>query len=73
MKIVLKPFAYCFLLVLSLGGASFFVSGQQSGPAGQINPAERYAKSEYQIPMRDGVKLHTVVYAPKDATTTYPF
>ncbi len=72
MKIVLKPFAYCFLLVLSLGGASFFVSGQQSGPAGQINPAERYAKSEYQIPMRDGVKLHTVVYAPKDATTTYP-
>ncbi|WP_426061580.1 CocE/NonD family hydrolase [Hymenobacter sp. B1770] len=28
---------------------------------------ERYTKTEYQIPMRDGVKLYTVVYAPKDA------
>ncbi|MBT9391627.1 CocE/NonD family hydrolase [Hymenobacter sp. NST-14] len=28
---------------------------------------EHYTKTEYQIPMRDGVKLYTVVYAPKDA------
>ncbi|WP_233254138.1 CocE/NonD family hydrolase [Hymenobacter sedentarius] len=26
-----------------------------------------YSKREYRIPMRDGVKLHTVVYVPKDA------
>ncbi|AMJ64921.1 CocE/NonD family hydrolase [Hymenobacter sp. PAMC 26628] len=26
-----------------------------------------YNKLEYRIPMRDGVKLHTVVYVPKDA------
>ncbi|RYY08767.1 MAG: CocE/NonD family hydrolase, partial [Cytophagaceae bacterium] len=26
-----------------------------------------YAKTEYDIPMRDGAKLHTVVYAPRDA------
>src|SRR5438552_1861893 len=31
-----------------------------------------YAKSEHQIPMRDGTKLDTVVYAPKDASQKYP-
>jgi putative CocE/NonD family hydrolase len=28
---------------------------------------EHYTKQEYRIPMRDGVKLHTVVYVPNDA------
>ena len=28
---------------------------------------QHYTKYEYQIPMRDGVKLYTVVYAPTDA------
>jgi putative CocE/NonD family hydrolase len=31
-----------------------------------------YAKSEHQIPMRDGKKLYTVVYAPKDTSQKYP-
>jgi putative CocE/NonD family hydrolase len=36
---------------------------------------ENYTKFEYRIPMRDGVKLFTSVYIPKDAFTdnrTYP-
>ncbi|SNC74852.1 hypothetical protein SAMN06265337_2579 [Hymenobacter gelipurpurascens] len=34
---------------------------------------ERYTKTEYQIPMRDGVKLYTIVYAPNDANKVkYP-
>lgn len=33
---------------------------------------EHYEKVEYQIPMRDGLKLFTVVYMPKDKTKTYP-
>ena len=28
-----------------------------------------YTKYEYRIPMRDGVKLFTVVYVPKDEST----
>ena len=32
-----------------------------------------YTKYEYQIPMRDGVKLFTAVYVPKDTTRTFPF
>lgn len=31
-----------------------------------------YTKHEYQIPMRDGVRLFTAVYAPRDTTQTYP-
>jgi uncharacterized protein len=33
---------------------------------------ERYAKHEYRIPMRDGVRLFTAVYRPKDTSETYP-
>ncbi|MDQ2768954.1 MAG: CocE/NonD family hydrolase [Bacteroidota bacterium] len=28
---------------------------------------QHFTKTEYQVPMRDGVKLYTIVYAPKDA------
>jgi uncharacterized protein len=32
----------------------------------------RYTASEHMLAMRDGVKLHTIVVAPKDATTPLP-
>jgi hypothetical protein len=32
-----------------------------------------YTKYEYMVPMRDGARLFTAVYAPKDATQRYPF
>jgi len=32
-----------------------------------------YTKYEYQIPMRDGKKLFTSVYVPKDQSKKYPF
>lgn len=31
-----------------------------------------YDKKEYQIPMRDGVKLFTIVYSPKNKSEQYP-
>ena len=31
-----------------------------------------YTKYEHMIPMRDGVRLHTAVYMPKDDTKDYP-
>ena len=33
---------------------------------------ENYDKSELRIEMRDGIFLHTTVYAPKDTSSTYP-
>jgi putative CocE/NonD family hydrolase len=33
---------------------------------------EHYTKAEYQVPMRDGVRLFTAVYTPKDTSRDYP-
>ncbi len=44
---------------------------QQTPAAQEIRAA--YVKSEHMVPMRDGVKLFTIVYAPKDAAAPYPF
>ncbi len=32
-----------------------------------------YTKREIMVPMRDGVELFTIVYEPKDRSSTYPF
>lgn len=53
------------LLVLALS-----LSGFAQAP---YNVKENYTKFEYRIPMRDGVKLFTSVYVPKDQTRKYPF
>jgi len=53
------------LLTLFIG---FFI--QQA--IAQINVEEKYNKQEVQIEMRDGVKLHTTIYSPKDTTKSYP-
>ncbi len=34
---------------------------------------EHYTKYEYRIPMRDGARLFTSVYVPKDTSHSYPF
>jgi len=33
---------------------------------------DNYEKQEVTITMRDGIKLHTTIYSPKDKSTTYP-
>ncbi len=45
---------------------------------GRAQPArnlvkENYTKLEVMIPMRDGIRLHTVIYIPKDQSHRYPF
>ena len=45
-----------------------------ASPADRISYFERhYNKTEYQIPMRDGVKLFTQVYTPIDQSEKHPF
>jgi hypothetical protein len=34
---------------------------------------KNYNKAVYQIPMRDSIKLYTIVYSPKDQSRKYPF
>lgn len=64
------------LILLSLTPLALF-----SQPASQpMTPAAiaeyvkaNYTKYEYRVPVRDGKKLFTSVYVPKDAGKTYPF
>src|SRR2546421_9763443 len=37
------------------------------------SPFQRYVKTTHLIPMRDGVKLYTTVWTPKDAKGPLPF
>jgi putative CocE/NonD family hydrolase len=39
---------------------------------GLVEVKARYTKYEYRIPMRDGVRLFTAVYVPKDSSERYP-
>jgi predicted acyl esterase len=55
------------LLFIGLLTAAISLTGQHPNFV-----RENYLKSEYQVEMRDGVKLHTIVYTPKDTSKTYP-
>jgi putative CocE/NonD family hydrolase len=61
-------FAFCFLLFASVG------CKHKSHPANAnaIYVKDNYIKYEYQVPMRDGKKLFTSVYIPKDQSKKYP-
>ena len=37
------------------------------------DPAAAFERTEVQIPMRDGVKLHTLVFVPKNQSAALPF
>jgi putative CocE/NonD family hydrolase len=54
-------------------GAYAQSAAQPDAPAQKRDPREAYTKYEYRIPMRDGAKLFTVVYVPKDSSKSYPF
>jgi putative CocE/NonD family hydrolase len=62
------------LLLAFISAAHLNIAAQNQNAVS--NPAEiikaRYTKHEFQIPMRDGVKLFTSVYVPKDTAKPYP-
>ncbi len=66
---------------LCLLALSALPPGSQAQPAAAAPPAaepdynirEHYTKYEHRIPMRDGKRLFTAVYVPKDSARTYPF
>jgi len=59
----------CGLLILiaSLALCAGFEAAQDA-----YDVRAHYTKSEVMIPMRDGVKLFTIIYTPKDTTQKYP-
>lgn len=58
---------HLLLLLLSLTALA------QQQNADSLYMRQNYEKFEYNIPMRDGIKLFTIAYVPKDKSKTYPF
>ncbi|WP_028101958.1 CocE/NonD family hydrolase [Pseudoduganella violaceinigra] len=58
---------------LALSLALAFAGAAQAAPDEKPDLRASYTKYEFRIPMRDGVRLFTAVYVPKDASKTYPF
>jgi putative CocE/NonD family hydrolase len=74
-----RSFASILLAGIALVCIAAYASAQATqpttAPSNEITQAylrEHYTKYEYKIPMRDGVKLFTAVYAPKDDAKPYP-
>ncbi|MFN7949373.1 MAG: CocE/NonD family hydrolase [Blastocatellia bacterium] len=67
-----RSFIGCALL-LAVALSSFSIAHHsQAQQAASFDVKAHYNKSEHQIQMRDGVKLYTVVYSPKDTSQQYP-
>src|ERR1700722_2764707 len=54
------------------GSSGHRPAGPQKAPA-LPDASLSFNKTDMMIPMRDGVKLHTEIYAPKDAKEPLPF
>ena len=59
------------LLLLVLVSPCGFAADEQADKRAEYIRAN-YVKYEYQIPMRDGIKLFTSVYIPNDDAQSYP-
>ena len=68
---MLRRLAGLVAVSLLVGAGSLLAQGKADGP--EFDVREHYTKYEYRIPMRDGVRLFTSVYVPKDESKTYPF
>ena len=67
---------FCRSIAFSLLLAAASAALAQSPPptaSPEHSIKEHYTKYEYRIPMRDGKKLFTAVYLPKDQSKTFPF
>ncbi|HEV8369939.1 MAG TPA: CocE/NonD family hydrolase [Pyrinomonadaceae bacterium] len=64
-SLLLKASVFIILLIL----LSFPVHAQTAQPP---DPPEGFDKIEQMIPMRDGVKLHTIIYSPKSHNEPLP-
>ena len=66
---------FASLLVTFLAAAPTVMAQAPTRAQDSVFVRQSYTKLDRQITMRDGVKLYTVIYVPKDASTaiTYPF
>ena len=68
----MQPIKAPCLIQICLLALLLCLSSCAGGPDVEFSLKDHYTKAEHRVPMRDGVKLFTIVYSPKDASQTYP-
>lgn len=68
----IRLFAILLATLLAVDSATS-IAWAQDKPRSKSSVQDRYTKKEVRIPMRDGVKLFTSIYVPKDTSHRYPF
>ena len=70
----MKFYIYCLLVLFTFFNCKKKESQSTNQTSTEQNNyvEENYNKQEVDITMRDGVKLHTTIYSPKDTKTKYP-
>ena len=68
--ILLRPAIPCLFVILSLAAPR--APAAEATDTNAVWLAEHYTKYEHRIPMRDGVRLFTRVYVPKDDSQAWP-
>ncbi|AMC11872.1 X-Pro dipeptidyl-peptidase [Lutibacter profundi] len=69
----MKNYAFKTLIIVFLTFSIISCSKSESSNSQENNYVQNnYTKTETTITMRDGVKLFTVIYAPKDTSKKYP-
>ncbi len=81
LRFAFRPPAGLSFLLLTLWTLPLALPGRAGAAGAQANDPEKalehpvrehYTKYEFRIPMRDGVRLFTAVYVPKDSSRPYP-
>lgn len=60
-------------LLFAVAVAVVIGSGRAQESQGPADVRASYLKQEVMVPMRDGTKLFTIIYSPRDTTLRYPF
>src|SRR5271155_5145352 len=71
-----NPFTILALAITCSLACTFYatpVSAQVVTPKDLEEQAKQFTQTAEMIPMRDGVKLHTIIYAPKEHKAPLPF
>ncbi len=63
---------YLILFLFVFGLNSYTAQEVTKAPAETYQVEDHYTKQEVMIAMRDGIKLHTTIYSPKDTSQKYP-
>ena len=69
---LMTKFVFTFLTVLALCASCKKTKVVEGAEVSETYVQDHYTKKEVDIPMRDGVTLHTTIYSPKDTSKKYP-